>query len=447
MFSRSILIALVASAGLIEGTAIDFSISPKMVARQQGGQRNGQQGGQRGGQQGGQTCLNNDLIQSASALTGQEAGTEGIKPGQAPSATDKANFINFCQGQEITNGQQIKTGSCNGIPMGKIPAQTNMITAVITNPKVGVKIPSDTTFTIDVQTKHLSAGFFTNPTTNYYTAPQDLDKNGDIIGHCHVTVQDIGSFQATNPPDPTTFAFFKGIDDNGNGNGLLSATVTDGLPVGIYRVCTMISAQNHQPVNMPVAQRGAQDDCTKFEVVASGKGGNKPSPNNKNGNGAQNQDKEGIVKDKGSKGNGAPGNQQGNNQNGNNQGATNQGATNQNGNNQGATNQNGNNQGATNQNGNQDANKQNGNQNGNQDANKQNGNQNGNQDANKQNGNQNGNQDANKQNATQNANTQDATKQNVNKQNGNRNGTLNANRNSNGKFKFSKRMLETVRLY
>lgn len=69
------------------------------------------------------------------------------------------------------------------------------------------------------------------------------------------------------PPDPTTFAFFKGIDDAGNGKGLLQAVVIGGLPVGVYRVCTMIAARNHQPVNMALAHRGAQDDCTKFEVV------------------------------------------------------------------------------------------------------------------------------------------------------------------------------------
>jgi hypothetical protein len=34
-------------------------------------------------------------------------------------------------------------------------------------------------------------------------------------------VQDIGDLQATTPPDPPTFAFFKGIDDAGNGQGLL----------------------------------------------------------------------------------------------------------------------------------------------------------------------------------------------------------------------------------
>jgi hypothetical protein len=36
---------------------------------------------------GGAQCLTSDLIQSASDKTGQEPGTDGIKAGQAPSAT------------------------------------------------------------------------------------------------------------------------------------------------------------------------------------------------------------------------------------------------------------------------------------------------------------------------------------------------------------------------
>ncbi len=166
---------------------------------------------------------------------------------------------------------------------------------MIANPQTGDQVPADTTFNISVQTTHLNAGFFVNPTTNYYTAPQDLDENGDIIGHCHITVQDIGALKSTTPPDPTAFAFFKGIDDAGNGKGLLQAVVTGGLPAGVYRVCTMIAARNHQPVNMPVAQRGAQDDCTKFEVVASSKTAVSSSPNKKNGNGSQNQADEGFI--------------------------------------------------------------------------------------------------------------------------------------------------------
>jgi len=29
--------------------------------------------------------------------------------------SDQANFINFCQGKTLTNGLQVKEGSCNGI--------------------------------------------------------------------------------------------------------------------------------------------------------------------------------------------------------------------------------------------------------------------------------------------------------------------------------------------
>lgn len=78
MIFHIILIASLASAGRIEGAVLDISKGANLVARQQGGRQ--------GSQQGGQTCLNTNLIQSASALTGQEPGTEGIKPGQAPSA-------------------------------------------------------------------------------------------------------------------------------------------------------------------------------------------------------------------------------------------------------------------------------------------------------------------------------------------------------------------------
>jgi hypothetical protein len=155
--------------------------------------------------------------------------------------------------------------------MGKIPSTSNMISAIVVSPKPAENIAASTTFTISVQMKGLTAGSFTNAAATYYSAPQDLASNGQIIGHTHVTVQDLGSsLQPRTPPDPVQFAFFKGINDAGNGNGLLSATVTGGLPAGNYRVCSMTSSSNHQPVLMPVAQRGAQDDCQKFTVGGGG---------------------------------------------------------------------------------------------------------------------------------------------------------------------------------
>jgi transcription initiation factor TFIID subunit 15 len=155
--------------------------------------------------------------------------------------------------------------------MGKIPSKTNMVSSLVVFPEPGSVIEPLTTFNIDVQTSGLAAGAFTNAQLTYYSAPQDLNSQGQIIGHTHVTVQDMGnSLTPKGTLDPTTFAFFKGINDAGNGKGLLSAVVTGGLPAGFYRVCTMSSSSNHQPVLMPVAQRGAQDDCTKFEVRPGG---------------------------------------------------------------------------------------------------------------------------------------------------------------------------------
>ncbi|KAL2260098.1 hypothetical protein VTK26DRAFT_6019 [Humicola hyalothermophila] len=212
------------------------------------------------------TCLAEDALQTASYYTGLEEGTPGIRPGLSESETDRANFINFCAGRTLTNGQQNRDGSCNGVPMGRIPATTNMPSCIILHPLPGDRLRAGRTFNVTVQTRNLRAGYLVNPSTNYYTAPQDLDEDGNIIGHTHITIQEIGSLRTRSPPDPTRFAYFKGIDDAGDGKGRLTTEVTGGLPRGVYRVCTMIAARNHQPVAMPVAQRGAQDDCTKFVV-------------------------------------------------------------------------------------------------------------------------------------------------------------------------------------
>lgn len=167
--------------------------------------------------------------------------------------------------------------------MGQLPAKTAMVSSVITNPSTGKSIASGQTFNISVQTSNLAAGSFTNADATYFAAPQTLS-GGKVVGHTHVSVQDMGnSLNPTTPLDATQFAFFKGINDAGNGKGLLQATVTGGLPAGNYRVCTMASSSNHAPVVMPVAQRGAQDDCTKFTVTGNDKTANAASNNGSGG--------------------------------------------------------------------------------------------------------------------------------------------------------------------
>lgn len=209
-------------------------------------------------------CLNPANIQTGSQQDGLAAN--GTKAGDAASLTDNTNFINFCTGKTLTNGIQFSTSSCNGIVMGDIPAVTNMVSTVILSPQTGQTIQAGTTFTASMQVVGLNAGVFTNADATYYTAPQQLGSNGNIVGHSHFTIQDIGSINTQTPPDPSKFVFFKGIDDAGNGAGLLSIDVTGGLPAGAYRICTLSATANHTPVIMPIAQRGAQDDCVKFTV-------------------------------------------------------------------------------------------------------------------------------------------------------------------------------------
>lgn len=148
-----------------------------------------------------------------------------------------------------------------------------MVSSMIISPQPGEDLAADEDFQIQVRVDNLQTGSFTNPDNTYYAAPQQL-QGGQVVGHTHVTCQDMGDSLTPNQAlDASRFVFFKGINDDGNGNGLLSAAVDGGLPAGFYRCCTMSSASNHQPVLMPVAQRGAQDDCTKF-TVGQGNAGN-----------------------------------------------------------------------------------------------------------------------------------------------------------------------------
>lgn len=154
--------------------------------RKPNGQRKGENGGNRGGNSGdhgnkgpsstdaGATNASStdsmlsllaSNLQSASDATGVHA--QGAEKAQAASATDPANFNNFCSGKTLTNGLQVKSGSCNGIVMGDIPSTANMVSQIITFPEIGKtsKLKANQTFKIKVQTANLNAGSFTNPDT------------------------------------------------------------------------------------------------------------------------------------------------------------------------------------------------------------------------------------------------------------------------------------------
>lgn len=196
-------------------------------------------------------------------------GQAQAEAGQVASLTSTNNFINFCLTTKlpITNGQQITSGSCNPAPMGVIAAQSKMPSSKFTNPVNGQVIKANTAFTISMAIQNLQTGNFVNPNTNYFAAPQQVDGSGNIVGHSHVVVDTLQSVTQTTPTDPTKFAFFKGLNAAAQG-GVLTADVTDGLPAGTYRLSSINTAANHQPVLVAVAQHGALDDQVYVSVNA-----------------------------------------------------------------------------------------------------------------------------------------------------------------------------------
>lgn len=179
------------------------------------------------------------------------------------------NFINFCATQQtsLTNGLQTKTGSCNPTIMGRVVATTNLPSAKFSFPQNGGTIKASETFTISVRVlsikdfpllalpcfsiqmniAHMDTGNFVNANTNFFAAPCQVNAAGDVIGHSHVVVEALPSLTDTTPTNPNVFAFFKGLNAAAV-NGALTAEVTGGLAPGAYRLASINTCANHQPV-------------------------------------------------------------------------------------------------------------------------------------------------------------------------------------------------------
>ncbi|KAF9015420.1 hypothetical protein BDQ17DRAFT_1341034, partial [Cyathus striatus] len=204
--------------------------------------------------------LDPKVIATGFANNGQDVPEADL--GQVASLTSTNNFINFCltvPNLPITNGQQITSGSCNPAPMGSIPSSDNMPSAKFQNPKNGDTIQANTAFTIEMAISNMQLGFSTST----------IECQGQIQGHSHVVVETLDSLAQTTPTNPKNFAFFKGLNAAAQ-NGVLTADVTSGLPAGVYKLSSINTAANHQPVLVPIAQHGSLDDAVYFTVTDNG---------------------------------------------------------------------------------------------------------------------------------------------------------------------------------
>ncbi|KAJ3082401.1 hypothetical protein HK102_001736 [Quaeritorhiza haematococci] len=159
-----------------------------------------------------------------------------------------------------------------------------MVSSLIISPKNGETIDRSKGFTLSVKVLNMQLGTFDNPQTLYYRTPQVLNKNGIIIGHQHIVVQQMPNENPQEPLDPRNFDFFRGLDFQPSAGNVLSVDVPAGKIVndGPYRICSITGQRSHAPVIMPVAQRGSQDDCIRVNMVAGGGGAGGAAKNLKN---------------------------------------------------------------------------------------------------------------------------------------------------------------------
>ncbi|KAI9827092.1 MAG: hypothetical protein M1826_006456 [Phylliscum demangeonii] len=281
MFVSRLTTALVLAAGLADVAVArafdDAGHGMTLVRRQDSGAAADAAAAKNGGNGNATFTLNPKAVQVISNEVASEAGI-------SKSLLSPNNFINFCVEQSsfkgiLNNGKQVATGACTCTRpatllhamtdharslFGDVPAfqKESVVSSLILSPTAGQVIAENTAFDVVIAMNGLVTGSFTDPKNTYYAAPQTL-QNGQVVGHSHITCQDLGDGKTA--PDGTLFGFFKGLNAAAV-NGLLTVSVTKGLPAGSWRCCTMSAASNHQPVLMSVAQRGAQDDCQKFIV-------------------------------------------------------------------------------------------------------------------------------------------------------------------------------------
>ena len=136
------------------------------------------------------------------------------------------------------------------------------------SPARATVIQANMDFTIQMAVSHLNTGFFTNPNENFFAAPQEVDLVGNIKGHSPVVIESLDALDQTTPTNPSRFAFFKALNAPAV-NGILSAEVSQGLPAGVYRLASINTPTNHQPVLVAVEQHGSLDDMVYFSVTAS----------------------------------------------------------------------------------------------------------------------------------------------------------------------------------
>jgi hypothetical protein len=188
-----------------------------------------------------------------------------------------ADLTDYCKVQgkaaELATGAPASASGktmCSQTIQGLIPDVENMVSALITAPADGSTQSASKGFKVTFIVTGMASGFFGNPATDFMKFPQSLDPaTGRIQGVSALSIQKMTDKQAPPGSKVEFFQLLKEKDD-GNGQTRYTVNIAPGAlkSTGIHRACTANLMAGLTPVIMPVAQRGAQDDCIRINVTS-----------------------------------------------------------------------------------------------------------------------------------------------------------------------------------
>ncbi|KAI8899988.1 hypothetical protein BC833DRAFT_563672 [Globomyces pollinis-pini] len=202
-------------------------------------------------------------ILSIGSIAGQLTGLNNI-------AVTKQNAFCAASGAGEATGQQQANGGqmCSSTVQGVIPDVNNMVSTMIQEPASGATLNGAQGFQVKFSSINLNSGFGLNAQNQFLLAPQTIGANGKIEGLQQLVIQKINNPNAA--PAAAQVSFFQAVNQKSNNNGVGNFNVN--VPAGavktkgLHRICTMAAAAAMQPVVMPIAQRGAQDDCIRVNI-------------------------------------------------------------------------------------------------------------------------------------------------------------------------------------
>lgn len=186
------------------------------------------------------------------------------------SVTPKSPFCAASGAGEATGQEQRNGGNmCVSTVQGVIPDVGVMVTTIITEPASGATLSGSAGFQVKFQTRNLMAGNFVKLDSQYLLAPQTVDPvTGMVQGFMQLSIQQLPANGEVPPGNQ--ISFYAALSDKSDANGVTSFTVT--IPPGKiktsgpHRISAFSSSASGQPVIMPVAQRGAQDDSIRVTI-------------------------------------------------------------------------------------------------------------------------------------------------------------------------------------